>query len=99
MNKKTFFQIVFVGFSLITQSQNISINIGVVSDLSFETSLFMQKEAYHNSTHISPERDLNSDGAMSPINRLWDSTHSGKWYIEEQRYGYDAIAINHCLYK
>jgi hypothetical protein len=52
----------------------------------------MQKEAYRRPDHIAPESDLLPDGAMSPVNRRWDSTHQGSWYIEEQRYGSDAIS-------
>ena len=35
--------------------------------------------------------DCAPSGAISPVNILWDQSHVGNWYIEEQRYGTDAI--------
>jgi hypothetical protein len=92
MNKFILSYFIMIVAPLSIQSQNPAAKTGIISDLNFETSSFMQKAAYHNSSHIAPENDLNADGAMSPVNRLWDTTQQGKWYIEEQRYGYDAIA-------
>ena len=57
---------------------------GLLQDLEFQTCKFMQQAAYRRPDHIAPESDLLPDGAMSPVNRHWDSTRTGKWYIEEQ---------------
>lgn len=61
----------------------------VADDLKFETSDFMRKAAYHSPDQIAA--DIAPDGALGKVNIAWDQTHAGVWYIEEQRYGMDAI--------
>jgi hypothetical protein len=61
----------------------------VADDARFETSTFMQKTLYRRPEHVAT--DINPSGAESPINIRWDQTHTGKWYIEQQRYGSDAV--------
>ena len=61
----------------------------VADDLKFETSDFMRKAAYHSPDQIAA--DIAPDGALGKVNSLGDQTHAGVWYIEEQRYGMDAI--------
>lgn len=63
---------------------------GANDDLLFETSAFMRSTAYRNVPKLNPESA--EDGAYGPVNRAWDLLHSGKWYIEEQRYGADLVA-------
>lgn len=64
--------------------------LGSVSDdLQFEASPFMKSTAYRRvdslADHSAPS------GAISPVNIQWEENHVGRWYIEEQRYGTDAI--------
>ncbi len=62
---------------------------GVRGDLAFYTSPFLATTAYRK-----PDAAANqfaADGAYGPLNRAWDSTHQGRWLIEEQRYASDAI--------
>jgi hypothetical protein len=61
----------------------------VADDMRFETSAFMQDTAYRHPEKIAA--DSAPSGAESIINIQWDQTHSGKWYIEQQRYGSDAV--------
>src|SRR5258708_39662973 len=61
----------------------------VAEDLRFETSTFMQKTLYRRPDHVAT--DSAPSGAESTINIHWDQTHAGKWYIEQQRYGGDAV--------
>lgn len=58
-------------------------------DLRFETSAFMKRVAYHHPDQIAA--DLAPSGAQGRVNMQWDESHIGKWYIEEQRSGVDAI--------
>jgi hypothetical protein len=60
------------------------------SDLAFETGDFMRRTAYRNVAKLNTEDA--PDGAYGAVNRAWDISHSGKWYIEEQRYGGDAVS-------
>jgi hypothetical protein len=62
---------------------------GAIKDLAFETSFFMLHSAYRNVSNHN--REMAPDGAWGPVNRAWDASHSGKWYIEEQRYASDLI--------
>lgn len=62
---------------------------GVTADLSFETSDFMRHTAYRNVRKL--DNDDAPSGAYGSVNRDWEVTHSGKWYIEEQRNGGDLI--------
>jgi hypothetical protein len=63
---------------------------GVLDDYRFETSDFMQKTAYRRPDHIAT--DISSSGAESRVNIDWDrNAHLGKWFIEQQRYGGDAV--------
>jgi hypothetical protein len=64
--------------------------LGTVADeLRFETSDFMKDRAYRHpervATHVSPS------GAQGGINIQWDQSHQGPWYIEEQRFGENAV--------
>jgi hypothetical protein len=61
----------------------------VADDLRFETSTFMKDTGYRRPEKIAA--DSAPDGAESTVNIHWDQTHSGKWYIEQQRYGSDAV--------
>jgi hypothetical protein len=59
-------------------------------DLKFETSDFLRHSAYRNVAKLNP--DSAPSGAYGPVNRAWDETHTGNWYIEEQRYGSDLVS-------
>lgn len=61
----------------------------VVDDLAFETSEFMKATAYRRVDRLAA--DAAPSGAVTPVNIQWDQNHVGNWYIEEQRYGSDAI--------
>jgi len=63
---------------------------GPEADYRFETGTFMKHTAYHSAERMS--RNMADDGAYSKVNRDFDQNHSGKWYIEEQREGWHAIA-------
>ncbi|HTA16688.1 MAG TPA: hypothetical protein VK786_02960 [bacterium] len=63
---------------------------GVAGDLAFETGNFLTRMAYAKPDRAS--KDLAEDGAYGAVDRAWDKAHRGKWYIEEQRYGFDAVA-------
>lgn len=62
---------------------------GIANDLAFETSAFMRQSAYRNVRRLNPESA--PDGAYGTVNTAWDATHTGNWYIEEQRYGADLV--------
>ncbi len=71
---------------------SISPALGSVSDdLRFEESDFMKATSYRRPDKLATA-NLAADGALSPVNIAWDRTHLGKWFIEEQRYGADAVA-------
>jgi hypothetical protein len=58
--------------------------------LALDCGTFLRGILYSN-----PERvalDGGPDGAYSPVNKAWDATGRGAWYIEEQRTGFDAVA-------
>jgi hypothetical protein len=61
----------------------------VAEDLRFETSDFMRETAYRQQDRLAA--NIAPSGALSPVNIQWDKTHVGSWYIEEQRYGADAV--------
>lgn len=61
----------------------------VADDLRFETCEFMKSTAYSRVDRLAA--DGAPSGALSPVNIQWDENHAGTWYIEEQRYGTDAI--------
>jgi hypothetical protein len=61
----------------------------VEEDIRFETSTFMKDTVYQHPDHLAT--DIAPSGAESPINIQWDQSHTGKWYIEQQRYGSDAV--------
>ncbi len=64
---------------------------GIAGDFAFETGSLMKSSAYLKPLKAST--DLNPSGAYGPVNRAYDTAgKQGPWYIEEQRYGYDAIA-------
>ncbi len=58
-------------------------------DLAFEASAFLRGTAYRKPDKAADEFD--ADGAYGSLNRAWNATHQGRWLIEEQRYGFDAI--------
>ena len=62
---------------------------GPRGDLAFETSDFLRATAYSKPDKTADE--LDADGAYGPLNKTWNATHQGRWLIEEQRYGFDAI--------
>ena len=65
--------------------------MGSASDeLKIETSDFMRRTAYEQPDKIAA--DIAVSGAEGPVNRVWDQTHTGIWYIEEQRYGAEAVS-------
>lgn len=62
------------------------------ADYSFETSAFMKKTFYHNAARLAVVgKDMAASGAWGTVNESYDSLHTGKWYIEEQRYAADAV--------
>src|SRR3984957_1342691 len=61
----------------------------VTDDLRFETSDFMKSTSYRWPDRVAA--DTSPNGAISRVNIQWEQAHSGNWYIEEQRYGADAI--------
>jgi hypothetical protein len=61
----------------------------VADDLRFESSAFMKTTVYRRPDRIAA--DVASSGAASAVNIQWDLNHTGRWYIEEQRNGADAI--------
>jgi hypothetical protein len=61
----------------------------IADDLRFETGNFMRETAFRNPDHVAANPA--PSGAFSPVNIRWDQTHQGPWYIEEQRYGGDAV--------
>jgi hypothetical protein len=71
---------------------SISPALGSVNDdLRFEESDFMKATSYRHPDKLAAA-NLAADGALSPVNIAWDQSHAGKWFIEEQRYGADAVA-------
>jgi hypothetical protein len=62
---------------------------GAAGDLAFNASPFMKRMAFPKPDKAS--KDFDPDGAYGSVDRAWDRTHSGAWYIEEQRYGFDAL--------
>jgi hypothetical protein len=73
-----------IGFAL---PQSVMASVG--DDFRFETSAFMKDTAYRRPEKIAA--DSAPSGAESSVNIQWDQNHSGKWYIEQQRYGSDAV--------
>jgi hypothetical protein len=68
----------------------VSSSFGAVSDdLKFETSSFMKSSSYRRADRVAA--DTSPDGAISRVNIQWEQAHAGSWYIEEQRYGADAV--------
>jgi hypothetical protein len=61
----------------------------VADDLGFETSSFMKNTSYRRPDRVAA--DTSPDGAISRVNIQWEQSHVGNWYIEEQRYGADAV--------
>jgi hypothetical protein len=58
-------------------------------DFNFDTSAFMKSTAYRRPDHLAA--DIDPAGAEAKVNIAWDQSHTGKWFIEEQRYGSDAV--------
>jgi hypothetical protein len=79
--------LVGVGIGLITAAS--SAWAAVADDFRFETSDFMRETAYRQPDRLAV--NIASSGALSPVNIEWDKTHAGPWYVEEQRYGADAV--------
>jgi hypothetical protein len=61
----------------------------VADELRFETSDFMKTYAYGHPERVA--KDVALSGAQGGINMRWDENHSGAWYIEEQRFGENAV--------
>lgn len=59
-------------------------------ELQIENSDFMRRTAYAHPDKIAA--DISPSGAEGPVNMAWEQTHTGKWYIEEQRYGAEAVS-------
>jgi hypothetical protein len=73
--------------SLMALSGTVFGSVG--DDMNFETSSFMKATSYRRPDHLAA--DTAPDGAEGRVNIEWDRTHVGKWFIEEQRHGSDAI--------
>jgi hypothetical protein len=63
----------------------------VEKDLAFETSGVLRETIHANRSWGA--RNTAADGAYSSVNIAWDQSHVGRWYIEQQRDGFDMIAI------
>ena len=62
------------------------------NDLAFESTPLMKKIFYSNPKRRALiGKDMNANGAWSKLNQDYDSLKTGRWYIEQQRYGADAI--------
>ena len=72
-----------------------SATAGPQEDLAFETSPFMAQTAYSHPETLS--NDAAPSGAYGPYNRDVDAGKSGPWYIESQRFGFDAIGAGLAL--
>lgn len=59
-------------------------------ELAFETGPLMRATIYHDRSWGAA--DTAADGAFSSVNRGWEETRQGKWYIEQQRSGDQIIA-------
>jgi hypothetical protein len=59
--------------------------VPTAADYAFETSEFMKQTAYRDPRKVAD--DVSPSGACGAVNREFDRTGKGKWYIEEQRYG------------
>lgn len=92
-----FFQLSFVagGFlaSCITapSGSSRSVTYKPVSPYQFESSPFMRDYTYK--TPDSSYSEANANGAYGKVNQSRDASGTGTWYIEEQRYGADAVAM------
>lgn len=64
---------------------------GPRGDLAFQSSEFLKTTAYRAPDRVA--RDAGASGAYSPVNRRWDQAHQGAWYIEQQRYAFDAFVV------
>jgi hypothetical protein len=62
---------------------------GIDSDLRFESCDFMKRTAYRRPEKLVTE--VAPSGAYGKVNERWDQLRQGPWYIEEQRYGADAV--------
>src|ERR1700733_3671769 len=92
MNKKILNDLAMFGCRAAIFLASIPPALGSVSDdLRFEESDFMKATSYRRPDKLATA-NLAANGALSPVNVAWDRTHLGKWFIEEQRYGADAVA-------
>jgi len=57
--------------------------------LRFDSSSLLRDTMYRDPTQVAT--DMSSSGAMSAINIKWDRTHTGTWFIEEQRHAAEAV--------
>ncbi|HEY4207451.1 MAG TPA: hypothetical protein VGM31_11590 [Puia sp.] len=60
-------------------------SVSLRDDVAFETSDFMSLNFYSNPRAGIVGKSRSASGAWGVVNMTYDSTHSGKWYIEEQR--------------
>jgi hypothetical protein len=58
-------------------------------DAAFEACDLMRRTVYRNSARAAADHE--PSGAYGPVNRVYDRDRRGRWYIEEQRRGEDAI--------
>src|ERR1700722_4909261 len=61
------------------------------NDLALETAGILRETIHANRAWGA--RNTAPDGAYSSVNISWDNSHTGHWYIEQQRDGFDIIAI------
>ncbi len=62
------------------------------TDIYFESYGTTKKLYYPRTQRLALfGKDMNANGAWSPLNMSYDSLKTGKWFIEQQRYAADAI--------
>ena len=81
-----FLHVLFVDSCVAWASDNTALQ----EDLKFETSQIMKSTVYRDKPWGA--NDTASDGAFSSVNKTWDQTHTGKWFIEQQRAGDQIIS-------
>lgn len=64
---------------------------GIQGELEFESSHFIKNTTNRNSKAVA--LDMSDSGAYGPLNKAWDKSKTGNWYIEDQKVAADAIII------
>jgi hypothetical protein len=64
---------------------------GILGEIEFESSQFIKQSSNRNSKAVA--LDMSESGAYGPLNKLWEKSKTGNWYIEYQRIGADAIVM------